>query len=146
MSDSQSVVARLRAFQGVFAFLTFSYGNGGTKSSKKCWNGVTNCEGGARIHGDLPQRGETNQSTRFSNNRLSAPVSVHSLLRRLFKLESSILSRKKCIYEICSRKAISTAVDYAMLRSRSHDAVIPIYDEAGNVIETHEHGGDFREP
>jgi hypothetical protein len=31
-------VARLRAFQGVFAFLTFSYGNGRTKSSKKCWN------------------------------------------------------------------------------------------------------------
>jgi hypothetical protein len=24
-------------------------------------------------------------------------------------------------------------------RSRSHDAVIRVYDEAGNVIETHEH-------
>src|SRR5207248_4649622 len=34
----QSVVSGRRAFQGVFAFLTFSYGNGGTKSSKKCWN------------------------------------------------------------------------------------------------------------
>ena len=30
--------------------------------------------------------------------------------------------------------------------SRSHDAVIRVYDEAGNVIETHEHKGDFREP
>jgi hypothetical protein len=29
--------------------------------------------------------------------------------------------------------------------SRSHDAVIRVYDEAGNVIETHEHAGDFRE-
>jgi hypothetical protein len=28
-------------------------------------------------------------------------------------------------------------------RSRSHDAVIRVYDEAGNVIETHEHAGDF---
>jgi hypothetical protein len=27
----------------------------------------------------------------------------------------------------------------------SHDAVIRVYDEAGNVIETHEHSGDFRE-
>jgi hypothetical protein len=28
----------------------------------------------------------------------------------------------------------------------SHDAVIRVYDEAGNVIETHEHAGDFKEP
>jgi hypothetical protein len=28
--------------------------------------------------------------------------------------------------------------------SRSHDAVIPVYDDAGNVIETHEHKGDFK--
>jgi hypothetical protein len=26
------------------------------------------------------------------------------------------------------------------------DAVIHVYDEAGNVIETHEHAGDFKEP
>jgi hypothetical protein len=26
-----------------------------------------------------------------------------------------------------------------------HDAVILVYDEAGKVIETHEHAGDFRE-
>jgi hypothetical protein len=29
---------------------------------------------------------------------------------------------------------------------RSHNAVIRIYDEAGDVIETHEHKGDFKEP
>jgi hypothetical protein len=39
--------------------------------------------------------------------------------------------------------AISNAVDYAKFRSRSHDAVIRVYDEAGNVIETHEHAGEF---
>jgi hypothetical protein len=32
-----------------------------------------------------------------------------------------------------------------MHSSRSHDAVIRVYDENGNVIETHEHKGDFRE-
>jgi hypothetical protein len=37
--------------------------------------------------------------------------------------------------------AISQAIDYAKFRSRSHDAVIRVYDEAGNVIETHEHKG-----
>jgi hypothetical protein len=38
------------------------------------------------------------------------------------------------------------AIDYAKFRSRSHHAVIRVYDESGNVIETHEHKGDFREP
>ena len=34
--------------------------------------------------------------------------------------------------------AVSNAIGYAMHRSRSHDAVIRVYDAAGNVIETHE--------
>jgi hypothetical protein len=42
-------------------------------------------------------------------------------------------------------KAASNAIGYAQHRSRSHRAVIRVYDEAGNVIETHEHAGDFKE-
>jgi hypothetical protein len=38
------------------------------------------------------------------------------------------------------------AIGYAKHRSRSHDAVIRVYDEAGNVIETREHAGGFKEP
>jgi hypothetical protein len=38
------------------------------------------------------------------------------------------------------------AVDYAKHRSRSHAAVIRVYDDAGNVIATHNHAGDFVEP
>jgi hypothetical protein len=41
--------------------------------------------------------------------------------------------------------AISNAIGYAKFRSRSHDAVIRVYDEADNVIETHEHAGEFKE-
>jgi hypothetical protein len=37
------------------------------------------------------------------------------------------------------------AIGYAKFRSRSHDAVIRVYDEAGTVMETHEHTGDFKE-
>jgi hypothetical protein len=33
----------------------------------------------------------------------------------------------------------------AKFYSRSHDAVIRVYDDAGNVIETHEQAGDFCE-
>jgi hypothetical protein len=28
---------------------------------------------------------------------------------------------------------------------RAHDAVIRVYDAESNVIETHEHAGDFKE-
>ena len=37
------------------------------------------------------------------------------------------------------------AVGYAMHYSRSHPVMIHVYDAAGNVIETHEHAGDFKE-
>ena len=41
--------------------------------------------------------------------------------------------------------AISHPIGYAMHRNRSHHAVIRVYDDAGNVIEMHEHTGNFRE-
>ena len=34
------------------------------------------------------------------------------------------------------RDAVSNAIGYAKFYSRSRDAVIRVYDEAGNVIET----------
>jgi hypothetical protein len=37
------------------------------------------------------------------------------------------------------------AVSYAKFFSRSHDALIRGYDEAANVIGTHEQKGDFKE-
>ena len=36
------------------------------------------------------------------------------------------------------------AIGHAKFFSRSHYAVIRVFDEAGNVIETHEHAGDFK--
>ena len=41
--------------------------------------------------------------------------------------------------------AVRNAIGYAEHRSRSHHAVIRVYDEAGNVIETHEQKGVFKE-
>ena len=37
------------------------------------------------------------------------------------------------------------AIGYAMHRSRSHHAVIRVYEDAGNAIETDEHKGEFKE-
>jgi hypothetical protein len=41
--------------------------------------------------------------------------------------------------------AISNAIGYVSFYSRSHDAVIRLYDNAGNVMETREHAGQFKE-
>jgi hypothetical protein len=41
--------------------------------------------------------------------------------------------------------ASSNAIGYAKFTSRSHDAVIRVYDAADTVIETHEQTGDFKE-
>jgi hypothetical protein len=41
--------------------------------------------------------------------------------------------------------AISNAIGYTQFYSRSHDTVIRVYDEAGNVIQTHGHTGDFKD-
>ena len=67
------------------------------------------------------------------------------------------------VYEVRPRRdkrgydLISDALPFGRLRyaepnamknaigSRSHDAVIRVYDGADNVIETHEHVGDFEE-
>ena len=42
--------------------------------------------------------------------------------------------------------AVNNAIGYAKFFSRSHDAVIRVYDEVGSVIRTHEQAGDSKEP
>jgi hypothetical protein len=41
--------------------------------------------------------------------------------------------------------AVANAIGYAEHRSRSHDAVICVYNESGNVIETYAHADQFKE-
>jgi hypothetical protein len=44
------------------------------------------------------------------------------------------------------KNAISNAIRFAKFYSGSEHAVIRVYDAAGNVIGTHEHAGEFKEP
>ena len=37
--------------------------------------------------------------------------------------------------------AVSNAISFAKFNSPTHNAVIRVFDETGNVIETHEHAG-----
>jgi hypothetical protein len=46
--------------------------------------------------------------------------------------------------DVVSRAKSRDAIDHAKFSSSSRDAAIRVYDEAGNVIETHEHAGDFK--
>ena len=51
-------------------------------------------------------------------------------------------------YLVASRTVMqmqSNAIGYAKLYSRSRGAVIRVYDQVGNVIEMHEHAGNFKE-
>jgi hypothetical protein len=41
--------------------------------------------------------------------------------------------------------SVENAIGYAQFYSRAQSAVIHVYDAAGNLIETHEHKGDFKE-
>jgi hypothetical protein len=47
---------------------------------------------------------------------------------------------------MASLNEIRNGIGTPSVYSRSHDAVIRVYDEAGNMIETHDHAGDFKEP
>jgi hypothetical protein len=53
--------------------------------------------------------------------------------RRSFDLISDVLPFGRLGYD-----TPDNAIGYAMHSSRSHNAVIRVYDEAGNVIETHQ--------
>ncbi len=76
------------------------------------------------------------------------------------------MSSHKCIYEVRPRKdkrginlisdklpfgrvwyaepnAVTNAIGYAKFYSRSHNAVIRVYDNTGDVIETHDHIGEL---
>ena len=63
--------------------------------------------------------------------------------KRGFNLISEVLPFDRLWYG--EPNAVNNAIGYAEFRSRSHDAVIRVFDSAGNVIETHEHAGDFKE-
>jgi hypothetical protein len=41
--------------------------------------------------------------------------------------------------------AAANAIGYAEFYSRSHQAVIRVYDLTGYVIDTHKHAGEFKE-
>ena len=62
--------------------------------------------------------------------------------RRILRRSYPAIGEKLPFGRLWYGEPISNAIGYAKFFSRSHDAVIRVYDEAGNVIDTHEHKGD----
>jgi hypothetical protein len=86
--------------------------------------------------------------------RQSTRVAKVSEIKHLYEVRprkgGAVLTRRltRCHSAGCGMgepHAVSNAIEYAEFRSRAHDAVIRVYDATGNVIETHEHAGAFKE-
>jgi hypothetical protein len=53
--------------------------------------------------------------------------------------------KSRCVPNHSSGIGVAVSHERAKFYSRSHDALIRVYDHPGNVIETHEQAGDFKE-
>ena len=78
-------------------------------------------------------------------NAIEAPAHVYEVRPRKDKrgvdLISDVLSFGRLWYG--DTNAVANAIGYAEHFSRSHHAVIHVYDDAGNVIEMHEAARDL---
>jgi hypothetical protein len=110
----------------------------------------------------------------ISSMKLSSHSSRNAKLRPISKRKLSSFARSlkdrsatdRHVYEVSPRKdhlefdlisdvlrsgrlwydTPNNAIGYAMHSSRSHTAVIRVYDSGWQRIETHEHKGEFKEP
>ena len=95
-------------------------------------------------------QGRGSRARRLTSLQPTAGRSVHIYEvrprkdRRGVDLISDVLPFGRLWYD--GPGAANNAIGYAMHRSRSHDAVIHVYNATDNVIEAHEHKGDFKEP
>jgi len=68
---------------------------------------------------------------------LAQKRNLYARNRALLRLSETLSIAAQCVS--------GNAVGYAIHSSRSHDTVIRVHDSAGNIVETHEHKGDFKE-
>ncbi len=78
------------------------------------------------------------------NQRCTFTKSAHAKDKRGFDLISDALPFGRLWYD--RPNPVANAIGYAQHRSRSYKAVIRVYDDASNVLETHGHKGEFKEP
>jgi hypothetical protein len=74
--------------------------------------------------------------------RQNAELAWDAPSMHVYEVISDVLPFGRLWYD--GPEAVANATGYAEFYSRSHDVVIRVYDAVGNVIETHEHEGDFK--
>src|SRR5260370_18162585 len=95
------------------------------------------------------QLGAISQPGRRTHNRAMQPTATRHMRRSQHVYEIRPRNDKRGVDLISDAlpfgrlwyaepNAVTYAINYAKFRSRSHDAVIRVYDEVGNVIEAHE--------
>jgi hypothetical protein len=79
---------------------------------------------------------------------MQSTISIYEIRPRKDKRGVDLISDTLPFAELwyAGSNAAENAIGYALHYSRSHHTVIRVYDGAGNVIQTHEHKGDFNEP
>ena len=102
------------------------------------WNAVGQAAG-------CREQNESEKSETSPNLGVGLPqfLTVGSVREQYFKRLNLVSTRRPSDFRCVAIRsagygepdAVSNAVDCAKFRSRSHDAVIRIYDEVGNVIE-----------
>jgi hypothetical protein len=77
-----------------------------------------------------------------------SPIRVYELRRRENRRGVDLISAALPFGRLWygEPNAVGNPIGYAIHYSRSADAVIRVYDAGGNVIETHEHAGEFGHP
>jgi hypothetical protein len=73
-------------------------------------------------------------------------ISHHQREKQHRKTKEQFFHSVSLLRQHMSRRMQKSIFGYAKSYSRSHDAVIRVHDAAGNMIATHEHKGDFKEP
>ena len=63
----------------------------------------------------------------------------------ILDFKSSARKSSRDVSKLLGGPIPGNALGYAKHPSRSYEAVIRVYDAAGDVIEMHEHKGDFKE-
>jgi hypothetical protein len=75
---------------------------------------------------------------------------VYEVRPRKDKLGVDLICNALPLGRLCGTRKSRTRLGCAQLGcaqfySRSHHVVIRVYDDAGNLIETHQHKGEFKE-
>jgi sugar phosphate permease len=70
---------------------------------------------------------------------------THSLTASFGFIALALVAGASLILNLRIRDPLQDWRSDSKVNSRSHDAVIRVYDDASNVIETYEHAGQFRE-